>query len=103
MTEIIKSPLNNNNLDKVSFKAFDTVNHNILKSQLKDKVVRGCTLQWLKSCFPVRNKVASINRTKYEFIKVSCGAPQGFGLASPLRLHRSWLMLLKTGISPLCR
>ena len=81
MTESIRSTLDDKQFGCGIFidlhKAFDTVNHNILISKLEHYGVRGCALQWFQSYLSDRNQFVSINGSKSDLLKVTCGVPQG--------------------------
>ena len=55
-------------------KAFDTVDHNILLSQLQCYGVRGLALEWIKSYLSNRRQCVCYNNSNSE---IKCGVPQG--------------------------
>ena len=68
------------------FKAFDTIDHNILLSKLDFYGVRGCALQWFKNYLDSRQQFTVINNCKSVRTYISHGVPQGSILGSLLFL-----------------
>jgi hypothetical protein len=58
-------------------KAFDTIDHKILKSKLEKYGIRGISLQWIVSYLSNRLQFVSYNDYKSELLSVTCGVPQG--------------------------
>ena len=67
-------------------KAFDTVDHKILISKLKNYGVRGKNLKWFESYFNNRKQFVSYNNKYTSFETIACGVPQGLILGSLLFL-----------------
>ena len=60
------------------FKAFDTVNHNLLLQKLyKNFGIRGKPLDLIKDYLQERYQYTSFNGINSETLKISCGVPQG--------------------------
>ena len=59
------------------FKAFDTVDHNILISKLEHYGVRGTALRWLKSYLSNRQQYVEFNGVSSESLEIKCGVSQG--------------------------
>ena len=61
--------------------AFDTVNHSLLLSRLKNSFgVTGTVLQWFHSSLSGRSQFVEINDTKSSVRDLTVGVPQGSGL-----------------------
>ena len=58
-------------------KAFDTVDHKILISKLKNCGVRGNNLKWFKSYHNNRKQFIAYNNKYTSFEMIKCGVPQG--------------------------
>ena len=58
-------------------KAFDTVNHEVLKGKLNHSGVRGLSLDWFKSYLTNRQHKTSIKGIFSDSLTVSCGVAQG--------------------------
>ena len=58
-------------------KAFDTVNHKILRKKLEHYGIRGCTLDWLKSYLNNRTQKVVFNDLVSDELTIECGVPQG--------------------------
>ena len=58
-------------------KAFDTVNHKILISKLKNYGIRGKNLLWFISYLTSRIQFIKYNNLNASFQKIVCGVPQG--------------------------
>ena len=58
-------------------KAFDTVNHSILLSELRAIGFDSTSMNWLKSYLEGREQVVDINGTMSSSLKVNCRVPQG--------------------------
>ena len=67
-------------------KAFDTVDHKILISKLKNYGVRGKDLNWFESYFNNRKQFITYNNKYTSFETIACGVPQGSILGSLLFL-----------------
>ena len=57
--------------------AFDTVDHNILLSHLKNLGVTDVALHWIRSYLSVRSQCICINGVKSSKFPLCCGVPQG--------------------------
>ena len=69
------------------YKAFDTVDHNILMSKLEHYGVRGTALRWFKRYLSNRQQYVEFNGVSSESCKIKCGVPQGFILGPLLFLN----------------
>ena len=58
-------------------KAFDTVNHDILISKLKDIGASESSLCWFKSYLTGRNQIVCFNDCLSNSCEISTGVPQG--------------------------
>ena len=58
-------------------KAFDTVNHNLLLTELQCMGIRGQTLEWFKSYLSNRFQAVFINGVLSEHEEIRCGVPLG--------------------------
>ena len=58
-------------------KAFDTVNHSILLTNIEHYVVRGIALEWFKSYLNNRKQYVYINGETSHLKYITCGVPQG--------------------------
>ena len=58
-------------------KAFDTVNHNILRTKLYHFGIRGNALQWFKSYMSERKQSVSYNGASSSMKTVCCGVSKG--------------------------
>ena len=58
-------------------KAFDTVNHKILISNLENYGIRGKNLLWFISYLTNRTQFIKYNNLNTSFQKIVCGVPQG--------------------------
>ena len=58
-------------------KAFDAVNHDILRSKLEHYGIKGTPLMWFQSFLSNRYKYVSINGENSNLMKITCGVPQG--------------------------
>ena len=58
-------------------KAFDTVNHIILLSKLKELGIKGNPLAWIKDYIDNRNQKTYANGLTSTSLRISCGVPQG--------------------------
>jgi exonuclease III len=58
-------------------KAFDTLDHNILKAKLQKYGIRGKSFEWLTSYLQNRKQFVSFNNTKSTHLPITCGVPQG--------------------------
>jgi retron-type reverse transcriptase len=59
------------------FKAFDTVNHNILLDKLNYYGICGLSLDWFKSYLSNRFQYVEFNGCRSSRKLISCGVPQG--------------------------
>ena len=59
------------------FKAFDTVDHNILISKLYHLGIRGVALEWFQSYLSCRKQFATYNGVQSRTKTIKCGVPQG--------------------------
>ena len=71
-------------------KVFDTVNHKILISKLKNYGIRGVAYSWFESCLKERKQYVSINGFNSENLQSSHGVSQGsvLGPFSSFSLHQ---------------
>ncbi len=67
-------------------KAFDTINHTVLKQKLKHYGINGPAYQWIASYLQNRKQVVSINNTYSDPSFLKCGVPQGSILGPTLFL-----------------
>ena len=58
-------------------KAFDTVDHKILISKLKNYGVRGNNLKWFESYLNNRKQFTAYNNKYTSFETITCDVPQG--------------------------
>ena len=58
-------------------KAFDTVDHKILISKLKNYGARGNNLKWFESYLNNRKQFIAYNNKYTSFETITCGVPQG--------------------------
>ena len=73
------------------FKAFDTVDHNILIKKLKITGIVGNNLKWFKNYFDNRKQYIQINNEeKTNLLLVKCGIPQG-SIIGPFLRYFSYL------------
>ena len=81
LTEAVRSTLDNKKLGCGIFidlqKAFDTVNHIILLSKLEHYGIRGCALEWFRSCLSHRQQYVSVNGSNPGLLSITCGVPRG--------------------------
>ena len=59
------------------FKAFDTVNHNILLSKLYHYGIRGLSFNWFENYLHNRTQFVKIGSTQSNPETITCGIPQG--------------------------
>ena len=67
-------------------KAFDTINHNILKKKLSHYGIRGLALQWFADYLCNRHQFVKYRETMSSYMNTSCGVPQGSILGPTLFL-----------------
>ena len=67
-------------------KAFDTVNHDILRGEMEHYGIRRESLEWFKSYLENRKQCFNINRNSSKFSDLTCGVPQGSALGPLLFL-----------------
>ena len=81
LTENIKFSLDKNKLGCGIFidlqKAFDTVNHNILLSNLEHYGIKGKSFYWFKSYLNDGKQFVSVNGHSSSLCNITCGVPQG--------------------------
>ena len=65
-------------------KAFDTVNHNILMSNLLHNGIRGVMQHWFESYLSNRKKYVSIRNCNSSMSNITLGVPQGSVLGTVL-------------------
>ena len=65
-------------------KAFDTINHNLLKKKLAHYGVRGVTNKWLASYLLNSQQYVTIDDCDSDLFHVLCGVPQSFILGPKL-------------------
>ena len=67
-------------------KAFDTVDHQILISKLKNYRIEGNNLNWFKNYLQNRKQYLILNKHETSFGSIKCGVPQGSILGALLFL-----------------
>ena len=67
-------------------KAFDTVDHYILITILKQYGIQGNNIRWFESCLSSRKKHIAYNNKSTSFKGITCGVPQGSILGALLFL-----------------
>ena len=67
-------------------KAFDTVDHQILISKLKNYGTEGNNLNWFKNYLQNRKQYLILNKHETPFGSIKCGVPQGSILGALLFL-----------------
>ena len=81
LTEAIRNTLDYKRLGCGIFidlqKAFDTVNHRILLSNMEHYGIRGCALEWFKSYLSNRKQYVSVNGSNSNLLPINYGVPQG--------------------------
>ena len=68
-------------------RAFDTVDHGILLSELEHQGVRGVSYQWFKSYLTGRQQHATITHLRSDLCSINDGEPQGSVLGPILFLR----------------
>ena len=58
-------------------KAFDTIDHKLLLTQLEHYGIRGVAYNWIKSYLCERKQYVSVHSCNSEAMNVVCGVPQG--------------------------
>ena len=90
LTEAVRNTLDNKRLGCDIFidlrGAFDTVNHRILLSKLELYGIRGCALEWFRSCLSDRKQCVSVNGSNSSLLLITCCVPQVSALGSLLFL-----------------
>ena len=80
-THEIYSAVNNHEISLTTFidfsKAFDTVNHEILLAKLKLLGIKNNNFSWLENYLTDRKQCTLVAGTTSEFMKITCGVPQG--------------------------
>jgi len=61
----------------LTWKAFDTIDHQILFEKLEFYAIRGHSLKWIISYLSERKQYTDIYDCKSEFSNIICGVPQG--------------------------
>ena len=69
-------------------KAFDTVNHDLLLSRLRDFDLDSVTCQWFQSYLLDRCQCTAIDSEHSEDLAVTSGVPQGSGLGLGLTKYK---------------
>ena len=64
------------------FKAFDTINHEILINKLKHYGIHGLAREWIKSYLGNRQQYVEYNGAYSSYNSIKCGVPQGSILGS---------------------
>ena len=64
-------------MKEINLQAFDTLDHKILISKLKNYGVRGNDLKWFKSYLNNRKQFIAYNNKYTSFETITCGVPQG--------------------------
>ena len=65
------------NFSGLIYKAFDTVNHQILLQKLEYYGIRGMENDWFKSYLDNRKQFVSMGGVKSDMLGITCGVPQG--------------------------
>ena len=76
ITESIRKTLDDGNID-CGYKAFDTVDHQILLAKLNHYEICGVSNDWFKSYLSNRSQYVSINGYESSLAVINCGVPQG--------------------------
>ena len=58
-------------------KAFDTVNHGILLSEIYNYGIRGTVINWFKNYLTNRKQYVAIDNVSTTISNIDCGVPQG--------------------------
>lgn len=65
-------------------KAFDTMDHKLLRRKLDRYGIRGTAYKWIKNYLDNRHQYVQLNDEQSDLLRVTCGVPQGYVLGPKL-------------------